>query len=434
MEYDQDRELALTLLLENLDELADSQRGKQKSGRPTDLELSIIATKEELLAAYSFDRDRVLARSTATAIATDQNILIALAHNERVAEQDRHYAMSLSGNANASVAPDQAESLLFNIADDNAISSVMGDLMDRVNSDSGEGSSHTFQDFPISGLTVKCASCLEAFDADDCLTTSCVHSYCRDCTRQIFLGATKDEELYPPRCCGRIIPPGIAIRILDYSELRAFCERGMEYAAKDRLYCSSPTCSKFIPPFAINGELGTCHACEQQTHLPCRARAPPHVDCPLDAQLQEVLALAEVEGWRRCPHCRTMVELQHGCNHITCRCGREFCYVCGLVWKTCRCPVWHENRLIQMANQAVADEVPQHADEAVRQNAFNRIVENLQRHDDVGCQHHVSTQWVWRNSGSLECDICDDVLPEYIFMCTNCRMRACNRCRRHRLR
>jgi hypothetical protein len=30
-----------------------------------------------------------------------------------------------------------------------------------------------------------------------------------------------------------------------------------------------------------------------------------------------VLALAEREGWKRCPGCRTMVELQYGCNHMT---------------------------------------------------------------------------------------------------------------------
>lgn len=149
--------------------------------------------------------------------------------------------------------------------------------------------------------------------------SSCGHNYCRDCNRQMFLGAIKDEELYPPRCCGRIVPPGTALRILNYHELRAFCERGIEYSTKDRVYCAEPTCSKFIPPFNIEDDHGTCPECFQKTHLPCRSFAHPGVDCPMDDKLQGVLAMADAENWKRCSSCRTMVELQHGCNHITCR-------------------------------------------------------------------------------------------------------------------
>ena len=149
--------------------------------------------------------------------------------------------------------------------------------------------------------------------------SSCGHNYCRDCNRQMFLGAIKDEELYPPRCCGRIVPPGTALRILNYHELRAFCERGIEYSTNDRVYCAEPTCSKFIPPFNIEDDHGTCPECFQKTHLPCRSFAHPGVDCPMDDKLQNVLAMADAENWKRCSNCRTMVELQHGCNHITCR-------------------------------------------------------------------------------------------------------------------
>lgn len=115
-------------------------------------------------------------------------------------------------------------------------------------------------------------------------------------------------------------------------------------------------------------------------------------------------------------------------------CGREFCYVCGSVWKSCECPLWHENRLEEMAIQAVDEEVPANADIHVRQNAFHQIVEDLRQHEDNGCEHHRNSQWVWRNTGSLQCEVGNHYLPEYIFMCKGCRMRACNWCRRHRLR
>lgn len=109
------------------------------------------------------------------------------------------------------------------------------------------------------------------------------------------------------------------MRVLNYDELQAFSKRTIEWTTKDRLYCAEPTCSKFIPPFSIQNKHSTCPECHQQTHLPCRSFAHPGVDCPMDDALHGVLAMANAENWRQCFNCQTMVELQHGCNHITCR-------------------------------------------------------------------------------------------------------------------
>lgn len=163
-----------------------------------------------------------------------------------------------------------------------------------------------------------CVSCLERCDSI-LFIGRCGHEFCLDCARRMFLGAIQDEELYPPRCCGNVVPPGVALRVLNYKELRDFSERALEWTAKDRVYCADPTCSKFIPPFAIEGDHGTCSECHQQTHLPCRSLVHIGIDCPMDETLPIVLGMGEAEGWKRCPNCRTMVELQQGCNHITCR-------------------------------------------------------------------------------------------------------------------
>ncbi|PLN80222.1 hypothetical protein BDW42DRAFT_194653 [Aspergillus taichungensis] len=225
-----------------------------------------------------------------------------------------------------------------------------------------------------------------------------------------------------------------ALRVLNYEELREFSERALGYTTKDRVYCADPTCSKFIPPFAIDDDHGTCPVCQQKTHLPCRSLEHPGVDCPMDETLQHVLAMANAANWQRCFHCRTMVKLQHGCNHMTRRCGREFCYVCDQKWKTCDFELWYVDRLLDQANRAVEDEVAPDADPHIRRRAFDRAVKDLLHHEDIWCEHHRNSQWAWRNQGSLECAFCSHDLPEYIFMCKDCRMRACNRCRRHRLR
>jgi hypothetical protein len=37
-------------------------------------------------------------------------------------------------------------------------------------------------------------------------------------------------------------------------------------------------------------------------------------------------------NYKRCQQCRVFIEKNQGCNHITCRCGYQFCYVCGEPW------------------------------------------------------------------------------------------------------
>lgn len=114
-------------------------------------------------------------------------------------------------------------------------------------------------------------------------------------------------------------------------------------------------------------------------------------------------------------------------------CGREFCYICGQKWKTCTCPVWHENRLIiDMANRAANEQMPRIANDAARQLALDRALEDLRQHDRV-CDHADNGQWEYHDTGELDCEICGYELLQYIFVCTNCQIRACFRCRRNRM-
>ena len=42
--------------------------------------------------------------------------------------------------------------------------------------------------------------------------------------------------------------------------------------------------------------------------------------------------LEENFHFRQCEMCRFVVERREGCNHMTCRCGYQFCYICGIKW------------------------------------------------------------------------------------------------------
>jgi hypothetical protein len=55
-----------------------------------------------------------------------------------------------------------------------------------------------------------------------------------------------------------------------------------------------------------------------------------------------------------------MIELAHGCYHMTCLCKAEFCYLCQKMWKTCACTQWDEGRLVAAAQARVNAQLGAH--------------------------------------------------------------------------
>ncbi|KAM0563209.1 hypothetical protein ACHAPJ_000925 [Fusarium lateritium] len=60
--------------------------------------------------------------------------------------------------------------------------------------------------------------------------------------------------------------------------------------------------------------------------------------CPRDEETARFLEDARLEGQKRCYRCGASAKLREGDNHALCRCGAEFCVVCGEKPKRCECP------------------------------------------------------------------------------------------------
>jgi len=203
-----------------------------------------------------------------------------------------------------------------------------------------------------------------------------------------------------------------------------------EVPAQHRVYCATATCSAFLGSAEGRsaGASIACTACGAHTCTGCRK--PAHADtCSANELVAEVRALARAEGWQTCPRCTAVVELHHGCNHMTCRCRAQFCYLCGVEWKDCACPQWTEDRLLDTAHMRVRNYVP----EALRVQQPRVFAQHLQRAVEDLRVNHGCNPHSWRSGGGGVCEECQAHMPLFLNYCRGCNIRVCRRCRYNRM-
>ncbi len=276
----------------------------------------------------------------------------------------------------------------------------------------------------------------------------CGHHYDAPCVLELFAAATRDESLFPPRCCRREIPLAMIQPFMAASALKAYREKAAEFGTPKRVYCARQACSRFLgaqfeaTSASRAAPLMKCPAvgCSTTTCSGCKNEVKPsilHLCAGSDADTA-VLKLAETSGWARCPRCRTLIELNQGCYHMTCRCKAQFCYLCQASWKACACPQWDEERLFRAAEARAADN-------DVGLGILGALQQLREHHE---CTHE---RWRYRGGGG-RCEECDYYLPRYLFVsctltllatecskpdhfqrCARCRILVCRRCRWNRL-
>lgn len=198
-------------------------------------------------------------------------------------------------------------------------------------------------DSPVAEPTMsECTGCLDDFPDKEAVGLPCRHKYCSPCFSQLVSTSIQHESSYPPKCCLTDIPKKTIRDNLPPLICAQFEEKALEYAVPigNRYYCVSANCGKWIDTRHARRTNGAieCPHCATKLCTLCRGpQHPSNQDCPQDFGLDRTLEQAERAGWRRCYNCRTMVELNTGCRHITCKCRAEFCYTCGAVWRTCHC-------------------------------------------------------------------------------------------------
>lgn len=273
--------------------------------------------------------------------------------------------------------------------------------------------------------TAECTSCFNDLPVSVLIKLPCSHNYCKTCLATLITTALGSESTFPPKCCLSEIPPATIVKSLDKKQQELYKAKAAEFSisADRRCYCPNTACLKWIPPAKLYRSRTSAHKCPHcQTKVCVTCRGLAHarnVDCPQDPDLEATISVAESEGWRRCYSCRTMVEVgpfslvpfyispnaakrSLGCRHITCRCGAQFCYVCGAQWRTCECTEIDEaNRQAVLRRQRIErDEVDQaEADEVARAIA---IVEGLVRREEEARQQRQAEEEQERQREEVE--------------------------------
>lgn len=172
---------------------------------------------------------------------------------------------------------------------------------------------------------------------------SCGHQCCEPCLRHYLTSATT-SNVFPLVCmgdnasCNTPISIPIIQRYLTeqrFIELveSAFSSYIQSNTGKFR-YCTTPSCTQ-IYQCDTDRQFHQCPSCFSRICSMCNEEAHERMTCQerrihSDPAEQDRLnnEWARASNAKRCPTCQAMTEKIEGCNHMTCRCGSHWCWVC----------------------------------------------------------------------------------------------------------
>jgi len=233
----------------------------------------------------------------------------------------------------------------------------------------GSPETFVFLEKKLKELTlIECSLCFETKRLGDCHTMS-------NCNESCLTKSTKDRQGCKATFCTECLLQHIAVRLDEGSTLGLTCpnvqcgkkmhqsdiqvitqnnkelyDRFDKIALKEYMadnpnmkYCQTPNCDfGFILEEGVDRFIIQC-SCTHNYCSHCLFNHSLKITCDqakTDRELAQNPELAQqaTEKWiaentKPCPQCKTSIQKNKGCNHMTCKkCQHEFCYVCGKQW------------------------------------------------------------------------------------------------------
>ncbi|PVH96145.1 hypothetical protein DM02DRAFT_688575 [Periconia macrospinosa] len=187
----------------------------------------------------------------------------------------------------------------------------------------------------------KCVVCLQDFLWWWTIILPCGDRYCVECLKQkMFTRAANGEQAFPVKCHNIKVPLKLIAKHMSKGEIRLYKRVRDEYTTLCGLYCNHPDCGQFIADQS-NESVPLKAICCKCKHATCRGCGESyHFGSCLKKQTSEECEVASAFGSQKCFNCEKTISSFSRCNHVICECRAEFCYICGVEWKQCRCPVF----------------------------------------------------------------------------------------------
>ena len=194
-----------------------------------------------------------------------------------------------------------------------------------------------------------CGICFENRFRATKINPACLKKFHWGCVKA-YISVCLDSLDIPIRCpsmdCTHLLDETTLASILPKEMMSIYLKKARKLGAIQNpdkfVYCSTPNCEHvFSVPEESTETKRDCPSCSKSTCLRCKI--PFHIGLTCDEYINytpedhEVCRLFEDQKWKKCDKCRFWIEKNQGCNHMTCKCGHQFCYVCSSTWKTCEC-------------------------------------------------------------------------------------------------
>ncbi|CAF0935271.1 unnamed protein product [Adineta steineri] len=176
---------------------------------------------------------------------------------------------------------------------------------------------------------------------------SCGHGLCDQCWKQYLENSVKNIKviLCPEWNCCSIVDAGTILSLVNVRCMNIY-ERNIEKCLVNLSHSYVKCPSKFCPNIVqiINSHIDNvrcrcghqfCIDCKQEPHFPalCSSYRAYIKEASRNGDLvSNNDTCLRVEG-RNCISCQHFIVKDGGCNHMTCRCGVQFCWLCSCYWK-----------------------------------------------------------------------------------------------------
>jgi hypothetical protein len=320
--------MALTLQLAEINYRKEIKKVKYPFNNIRDLKVANSNYLSEVEAHLASLKDIKLAYSIANAIDTDAQVIADITLQIQQEHDDHHITVQMSFNSpDMEAPPPYTQKVCNDFIEDEIVQRLAtilitnDDFHDDPHTEAGPSVLYQSQAVALdklAGEAFECAGCFGDFRWAYITQLACGHAFCEPCLRGFIMAPVinRDLVLVPPWCCGTSVPFGTIVCALTEAEFNSLQHAEMEKATKDKTYCSNPECGRFIAPVDILAAEATCARYETKTYAFCN-NAGHGGDCSDVPDIQATLELGAESKWQRCFLCRSLIEIECGCNHMT---------------------------------------------------------------------------------------------------------------------